>query len=72
MASFVASGSRLSLRVVVGTKPDGAQDLKSASWRGVNAAATADAVEATAAALAAVMDYPRKDTTKTDLNLVTA
>lgn len=72
MAQYVVSGSRLTLRVRVGTKPSGMAEMKSLSWAGIDAAASADAVKSAGDALAALVAFPLVETRKTDVDLVTA
>lgn len=72
MASFTPAGSSMTLRVQVGVKPSGALDLKSMTMRGIDSAATADAVNATAVAIGAVLAYSVNETFKTDKDLVVA
>lgn len=72
MASFTSAGSRLTLRVQVGVKPSGAPDLRSMTLRGVDAAASADAVHATALALGTLLEPPVTEIRKTDDDLVAA
>jgi len=72
MASFTSAGSRMTLRVQVGVKANGSPDLRSMALRGVDAAASADAVHATALALGALLDPPVTEVRKTDDDLVAA
>ena len=72
MASFTSAGSRMTLRVQVGVKANGSPDLRSMTLRGVDAAASADAVHATALALGALLDPPVTEVRKTDDDLVAA
>ena len=72
MASFTSAGSSFTLRVQVGVKPSGTPDLKSMTMRGIDSAATADAVNATAVAIGNVLQYNVAEVSKTDKNLVAA
>ena len=72
MASFTSAGSSFTLRVQVGVKPSGTPDLKSMTMRGIDSAATADAVNATAVAIGNVLQYNVAEISKTDKNLVAA
>ncbi len=72
MANFQPVESKLVLKLQVGSDEWGKPQLSSQTLRGVNSAATADAVEAVASALAGVINVPLYTTQKIDTDAVIA
>lgn len=70
MATFSNKSTRMALRVQTGTTPEGDPVLSSLSWGGVSASATADNIDAVAAALEGLLSVPLVEIQKNATDMV--
>ena len=71
MATFLPAGARMVLKVQTGADEWGRPKTKSLSWSGIDHNATANAVDATATAIAGLCLYPKNEVQVVATNLVT-